>query len=587
MRATSSEDQNQQAVDATGSAIPASAAASNGSDNEDTSKRPESATTSPEGVQARGGSSCRVLVAEENSVNRKVTVEILRKLGYQVDAFTNGREALAAFERTHYDVVILGSHNSEMDGYEAAQEIRRCDASGRHTPIIALTAGTTQNDRKRREAAGIDDYIAMPVNPKTVATVLARWDPSTVDRPCGRLTTVDTGIIQEIREIAGEENPTFLGELIELFLGSTPMRLLEMRDALKKKRPDFLFKAAHSLKGSTGQIGALRMQQLCAALEALGRVNTIKGAGSLVEDLELEFERASHDLRALQLEKAEEGTRQPVSSSQRRETKPAHTSSLNLIRATLAGKRLLALDVFPAVLSQLREALISTSCQLVEITEPVLASPGWMADSHLLLLGVRAGRVDLLQQFLELRRSGVNFPILVITAAPDAALLKHIEDLEADFVLEPFRVEDILLRVHQKLNQVNTAVEAARSVETYEVLAAEDDPLIARFVMSTLNSAGFRVTHVADGDAALQLLSKQRFQLVILDVNMPKTDGFSVLSKLRLLPQYKTTPVLMLTSRIQEQDIVRAFDLGADDYVTKPFNPLEVVSRARRLLRRR
>jgi DNA-binding response OmpR family regulator len=115
---------------------------------------------------------------------------------------------------------------------------------------------------------------------------------------------------------------------------------------------------------------------------------------------------------------------------------------------------------------------------------------------------------------------------------------------------------------------------------------AEDDPLIARFVISNLEGAGFKTTLVGDGDAALEAFSRKPFNVVILDINMPKTDGFGVLSQLRLRPESHRTPVLMLSARSQEHDIVRAFDLGADDYVTKPFNPLELVTRVRRLTRR-
>jgi DNA-binding response OmpR family regulator len=118
-----------------------------------------------------------------------------------------------------------------------------------------------------------------------------------------------------------------------------------------------------------------------------------------------------------------------------------------------------------------------------------------------------------------------------------------------------------------------------------EILVAEDDPLIARFLVTHLQGAGFHVTHVGDGDSALEELEKKRFDVAILDINMPKTDGFGVLSQLKLRPECQDMPVLMLSARVEEHDIVKAFDLGAEDYVTKPFNPLEVVSRVRRLAR--
>ena len=154
-------------------------------------------------------------------------------------------------------------------------------------------------------------------------------------------------------------------------------------------------------------------------------------------------------------------------------------------------------------------------------------------------------------------------------------------------MLEPFRVGDILLRAYQKLISTAPRKRSSSGGQSRELLVAEDDPLIARFLISALTSAGFQTTHVPDGDAALAALAKKTFELAILDINMPGTDGYGVLSRLRLMPEYKLKPVLMLSARTQEHDIVRAFELGADDYVTKPFNPLEVVSRVRRLLKNR
>jgi len=167
----------------------------------------------------------------------------------------------------------------------------------------------------------------------------------------------------------------------------------------------------------------------------------------------------------------------------------------------------------------------------------------------------------------------------------ELALLERLPALDADFVGEPFNAEDLQLRACLRLNNAEESSQG-NGASANRILVAEDDPLIARFLVSNLEGSGFQVTQVGDGDAALDALARERFGLVVLDINMPKTDGYGVLSQMRLRPDSRSIPVLMLSSRVQEHDIVRAFDLGADDYVTKPFHPLELVSRIHRLLRR-
>src|ERR1700676_4741786 len=119
----------------------------------------------------------RILLSEDSSVNRRVAVEILRNLGYQVNAVSNGSEVLRAARQSYYNLIVLDCETSEMDGYEAAAAIRGLPGeAGRRVPIIGLTAGSTTADREKRQTAGMNDYIIKPVRPQTVASVLARWD---------------------------------------------------------------------------------------------------------------------------------------------------------------------------------------------------------------------------------------------------------------------------------------------------------------------------------------------------------------------------------------------------------------------------
>lgn len=117
------------------------------------------------------------------------------------------------------------------------------------------------------------------------------------------------------------------------------------------------------------------------------------------------------------------------------------------------------------------------------------------------------------------------------------------------------------------------------------VLVAEDDAQIAYLLQFLLEREGYRVLLAPDGREALRLVDETSpTKLVILDVMMPYADGFEVLAHIRAKPEWRATPVLMLTARSLEKDIVRALDAGAADYVVKPFLPDELKARIRRLL---
>jgi CheY-like chemotaxis protein len=119
----------------------------------------------------------RVLVAEDNVVNQKVAVRMLERLGLRADVAANGREAVSMFELLPYDLVFMDCQMPEMDGYEAAGEIRRREGPGRHVAIIAMTADAMAGCREQCLEAGMDDFISKPVAMEALFEALRRWAP--------------------------------------------------------------------------------------------------------------------------------------------------------------------------------------------------------------------------------------------------------------------------------------------------------------------------------------------------------------------------------------------------------------------------
>jgi DNA-binding response OmpR family regulator len=154
-----------------------------------------------------------------------------------------------------------------------------------------------------------------------------------------------------------------------------------------------------------------------------------------------------------------------------------------------------------------------------------------------------------------------------------------------DFLVKPWHPHDLLLRSFHLLQRSGSADADNDSARDPTVVIADDDATTTTLIAALLRKHQVKSVIARDGGEAIQAANDSRAQAMVLDVNMPKFDGFEVLQAIRQGAAVAPIKVAMLTSRQQETDIVRAFGLGADDYVVKPFNPLELVSRIKRLLR--
>jgi signal transduction histidine kinase/ActR/RegA family two-component response regulator len=128
-----------------------------------------------EGNELEQASRIKVLMAEDNIVNQKVALRMLKKLGYKADVVANGLEAVKAIQNIPYDLILMDCQMPEMDGFEATRQIRDNQGDGVRVPIIALTANAMEGDKERCLASGMDDYLTKPINLKKLKETLARW----------------------------------------------------------------------------------------------------------------------------------------------------------------------------------------------------------------------------------------------------------------------------------------------------------------------------------------------------------------------------------------------------------------------------
>ncbi len=117
-----------------------------------------------------------------------------------------------------------------------------------------------------------------------------------------------------------------------------------------------------------------------------------------------------------------------------------------------------------------------------------------------------------------------------------------------------------------------------------KIVVAEDEPQIARLIEFKLKKEGYSVTSKENGEEALQAIKEDKPDLILLDIMMPVMGGYEVLRRLKEDENLKNVPVIMLTARAQEKDVVKGIGMGAEDYITKPFHPAELLARVKRIL---
>jgi signal transduction histidine kinase/DNA-binding response OmpR family regulator/HPt (histidine-containing phosphotransfer) domain-containing protein len=235
----------------------------------------------------------RILLVEDNPVNREVAVGMLESLGCRIEAADNGWVAIQAMNDSVYDAVLMDCQMPVMDGLTATAEIRRRELGmrGDRIPIIALTANAMEGDRERCLAAGMDDFLSKPFTQQQLGLLLKRWLalrmlPEPERRDPARAPLIDVGVLRNISALA---RPALLNSLIDLYLQHTPTLLAAIDGAAAGMHAARLTEAVHSLKSSTANLGGTRLALVAKECEVLVRDGGIAQAGPVVAKIRKEY----------------------------------------------------------------------------------------------------------------------------------------------------------------------------------------------------------------------------------------------------------------------------------------------------------
>ncbi len=212
----------------------------------------------------------RILVAEDQDTNRRLALLLLEKLGHRADVAGNGREAVAAWEQFGYDLILMDCQMPELDGFEAAREIRRRAAArpAAECPavwIIALTANAFAGDRVRCLAAGMDGYLSKPVRPEELRAVLRAC--AAPPAPGAAPTARETDFRNRLGELESELGPEAFAEVIASFLCDLPSRQARLRALSAGTDFQAMAEAAHALAGSSSIFHLAAVRELARKLE--------------------------------------------------------------------------------------------------------------------------------------------------------------------------------------------------------------------------------------------------------------------------------------------------------------------------------
>ena len=257
----------------------------------------------------------RVLVAEDNPVHRSLVRTLLEQMGCEVEAVSDGHEAIESFSSENYDLILMDWRMPRLDGVTATKKIRQAELDRspegeRRVPIIALTAHALPGDRSRCLSAGMDDYLCKPVSRRNLDLMLTKWGSPLQDgfepmlereeRDADEIETVlDMAQVEELAAIERDGAPGLVSHLIDTYLTDAPAKLTLLKAAAAENDSLGVQVATHSFKSASSTVGAHRLYRMCNDLERDARARHLNRLEDRVEKIFSEYNLVERELDAL------------------------------------------------------------------------------------------------------------------------------------------------------------------------------------------------------------------------------------------------------------------------------------------------
>jgi two-component system, cell cycle response regulator DivK len=497
-----------------------------------------------------------ILIVDDTPVNLKLTRILLANEGYKVMTAASAEEALELLRSYHPQLILADIQLPGMDGLELTRRIKK-DEETRDITVVALTAFAMKGDEQKAVEAGCDGYITKPIDTRSLGARIRDHLNRRAER-------------QGAPPAAEQPAPSTVGASLPAaeMLALRRKFLSEGQEAARQMlldldgqfNTDEAGKKIHNWIGTGGLLGYSAISRLAREVEAV-----------LVQrPLENDQLRESLTKLALAFNSPREARDAPLSEG---------------IVNALSGKRIALVGLPTSDAERMCVALERTNSTPVffEACEP--ADSKAVLECHLAVVNVRPemGPTPWLQP-----GTAYTLPLVFVGSRDHLLSLDHnVQALACEFLMDSWQPEEALVRLSLALSQQRASMPqkslAAMSMtERTRVVIADDDPTVLALVRTALANFGMECYTAIDGPSALETLRRYRPHAAVLDVNMPGLDGYEVLSAVR--SEGIPVRVLLLTARQQESDVIRGFTLGADDYVVKPFSPMELVARMKRLL---
>jgi two-component system, cell cycle response regulator DivK len=509
-----------------------------------------------------------ILVVEDAAVSLRLAAALLRNEGYKVHIASNAEQALSTLKTLRPHLMLVDIHLPGMSGLELARQAKLAEDL-HQVIVVAMTASTDRGDEQRARDAGCDGFFTKSAD---TAALTMRVREYLEHRPA-----------TEAPAASRASEP----QTVSLTLPES-----QMEDLRRSFLEDAVVQSRRLLAGPDSQFDATAASRMVHAWAGTAELLGLPGVAASSREAEAILgECAAGDSR---IRAAMIGLARAFASP---DAGPPDSALPEFIVEELKGKRVALIGLGEAEADRMCHALERAGAKprLFEENDPPDSPP--IRECNALVVHVRPETSH--SPWLDPESLVPPLIPLLFLGRRERLLSLDIKvyGRAREFLIDGWQPEEALMRLSAALSRPVAHVPGVTAAATEpaatqpgspavpavaEILVADDDVTVRTLVRAALENDGMHCRVATNGAEALQVIRDHRPHAAVLDVNMPGMDGFEVLAAIRA--EALPVRVVLLTSRQHQNDVVRGFSLGADDYIIKPFRPTELVARVKRLL---